>query len=314
MDETLEFISDMRTRLFRNAPNFKAAARTLARKHLLQDYFDFKDMSFVSPTSALVLAAIYDRLNSITGFKPYTVDEDRWHKDVYDVLCSIGFHDLLKMKPHKLEIKNISEIIIQKFISGEQVDNVLLGRLHENIVKSLDKEAQERILYAEPYGGMIEAALNSFNWAYPQSHSWDYPAVPRWWMTGAIDRTNRIVTVAVFDQGVSIPVRLPSSKYWSGIEGIVARFLRRNPNEGDAGINDATALRIAMQLARSATGLPQHGKGLHTMIEVAERAKIGQLRILSRFGHYIWRTGERPLSSQLKFPLDGTLVEWKLQL
>jgi hypothetical protein len=78
--------------------------------------------------------------------------------------------------------------------------------------------------------------------------------------------------------------------------------------------NDATAIRLAVSVARSKTGLPQHGKGLNTMVEVADRAAIGRLRIISRNGEYVWEKGKKPVARSHEHSIGGTLIERRLHL
>ena len=50
-------------------------------------------------------------------------------------------------------------IRILKFLSGQLVEGQDLGKLQEALVEFLpDEDERERLLYAEPYAGMIEAA------------------------------------------------------------------------------------------------------------------------------------------------------------
>jgi hypothetical protein len=310
LDDTLAFIGELRNRLFMNIPNFRVKNLKMKRGAILRDYFDFKSLEYISPTAALVLASIYDRLNYATGMKCYTIDEDRWSRSVYDVLASIGFHDLLHMKP-PFETKQVPNIIIHKFVSGEEVQNAKLGALNAALMELLPADAKEVMEFIEPYGGMIEASLNSKNWAYPPNHQWDFPPLRRWWMTGAIDVLERSLTLVVYDQGVSIPASLPNWVHWPEVLRKFSRITSRLPFLKE---NDALSLRLAMKTARTSTALPQHGKGLATMVEVASRAKVGRLRILSRSGEYIWMTGTRPVSNTLKVPIEGTLIEWKLKV
>ena len=135
-------------------------------------------------------------------------------------------------------------------------------------------------------------------------------------MTGAIDLRNKTATVAVYDQGISIPASLPHWEHWPTVERMAKRLFARTAiaaNLEDPQY-DATAIRMAVTVARSKTGLPQHGKGLNTMVEVVERAAGGRLRIISRNGEFIWQKGGKPVAKSHSYSIGGTLVEWRLQL
>ncbi|MGD0420644.1 MAG: hypothetical protein ABSA68_13875 [Xanthobacteraceae bacterium] len=332
LQETLKFVDHVRAALFGEAVEYRrreeirrkramsrppSRRKTRTRRTTLRVYYDFKSLRIITPTAALILAALFDRRKAITGIKPITVDEHLWNSDVLQVLRSVGFHELLEMRPEKSDDPVSGQSIrILKFVSGEQVAGPELGRLQEALVQFLPEDERDRLLYAEPYAGMIEAALNSYTWAYPKDHVWDFPTVPRWWITGAIDPRNKTATVAVYDQGISIPASLPLWGHWSKVERMAKRLRARAGLAAplDDPSNDATAIRLAMTVARSKTGLPQHGKGLNTMVEVVQRASAGRLRIISRNGEYIWEKGKKPIAISHPFSIGGTLIEWRLEL
>ena len=232
------------------------------------------------------------------------------------LLRMLGFHELLEMRPLKNGHKYIGPINIQKFVTGCRADGEAAGLLQEALGNLLPEGMRDKFYTAEPYGGMLEAILNSHMWAYPDDHQWRHPNLANWWLTGAVDTDTNEVVVSVYDQGVSIPTTLPNWKHWSRIELLAKKLgaklgLRADINDPKY---DGLAIRLAMTIAKTKTGLPQHGKGLHTMVEVAERARNGRLRILSRNGEFVWETGMRPKHFNHEHALNGTLVEWQLQL
>ncbi len=314
LNETLAFLNVMRDDILARVSEImrRGKSRPLGR---ISRYFDFSTIKHISPTAALVIAAIFDRAKQITGNRPSTVNEHKWRPEVTTVLQMLGFHELLQMRSQSPPVVR-SELRILKFISGEQAKGEELGLLQDALVDFLPEDEREFLLFAEPYAGMLEATLNSHMWAYPAGHVWDHPQIPRWWMTGAIDTQQKRVTLAVYDQGISIPGSLPHWEHWNKLERWVLKLAARTGIKAPLGdpIYDSVAIRLAMALASSRTGLPQHGKGLHTMLEVAERAKSGRLRILSRNGEYIKETGRKAFSRNNADKLEGTLVEWQLQL
>lgn len=317
-EETLSFLADLRQNVLSRAVDFVQRKKTKSLKAApIRGFYDFATMDYVSPTAALVLASIYSRAKSITGSKLSTVNEAEWKPQVRDTLTSVGFHELLDMKRSKRILQpQASDLIIQKFVMGTQAVGERVGKLQEALANLLPEPLAEKLIDAEPYGGMFEAVLNSHSWAYPADADWEYPALKNWWLTGAVDLTVGRVTVVVFDQGVSIPVSLPHWKHWGKLESRVKGLLARAGLATDVGnsSNDGLAIRLAMTISKSQTNLPQHGKGLHTMVEVAQRARHGRLRILSRNGEYVWETGRRPQSATYRNPIGGTLVEWVLDL
>lgn len=290
--------------------------RSRGQPPTLQRYYDFTTLRHVSPAAALVMASLFQRSKSITGYKLSTIDEHKWDPVAAWVLRELGFHELLEMRPLRDAEEAVGDLRILRFKSGTDAAGEPPGRLQEALVDLLPDVLREDLMTAEPYGGMFEAILNSHSWAYPADHKWEYPILPNWWITGAVNSKTNAVTVCVFDQGVSIPVSLPRWTHWNALElrgkRLVEKLKLSRPIDHYS--NDGLAIQLAMKISRTRTQLPQHGKGLHTMIEVAQRARHGRLRILSRHGEYIWETGRKPRSMTHEHPLRGTLVEWQLQL
>jgi hypothetical protein len=316
LDETLAYIGKMRTDIFEEMTRWVGRIPKRRMSRHIRRYFDFGTIEHITPTAALVIAALFDRRKAITRSKNVTVNEHEWSPEVLSVLRMLGFHELLEMSPQYSAPITASNLRILKFVSGEKVEGRELGQLQDQLLAFLPEDEREFLLYAEPYAGMLEAALNSHMWAYRADHVWDHPMVPRWWMTGAIDTANKTVTVAVYDQGISIPGSLPHWEHWNKLQRWVLRlgaFSGVTAPLGDP-VYDSAAIRLAMAISRTSSGLPQHGKGLHTMLEVVERAKSGRLRILSRNGEYIKATGHKAFSRNLRHGLEGTLVEWQIQL
>ncbi|WP_162791708.1 hypothetical protein U0027_00560 [Agrobacterium tumefaciens] len=290
--------------------------RSKSQPPVIRRYIDFTTVKYISPSAALVLAALFQRSKVVKGHKLSTIDEHKWDPFVAAVLRAVGFHDLLDMRPLPTWDLTSSGFKILKFQSGTEAVGETPGKLQEALAELLPSQLAENLLTAEPYGGMFEAILNSHSWAYPADYEWNFPVVPYWWITGAVDTTSNQVTVCAFDQGVSIPVSLPRWTHWGPFELRGKRLIERLKLSKpiDHFSNDGLAIQLAVKISRTSTKLPQHGKGLHTMVEVAERARHGRLRILSRNGEFTWETGKKPSSTTHEFPIRGTLVEWQLQL
>lgn len=317
VDATLEAIHRLRVDVLDRAVEVKAdMLRGQKRQFKLKRYFDFTTIHDISPSAALVLAAVFQRAKYITGRRIHSVDEHKWRANVTSMLRALGFHELLEMQPFDTRKRYTGNVKIQRFVSGQRADGEELGRLQEALARLLPTELREKLFTAEPYGGMLEAILNSYSWAYPPGHTWEHEALKNWWLTGAVNTKTNQVLVCVYDQGVSIPHSLPRWAHWNAVEIRAKKFMQRLKLSKpiDHFSNDGLAIHLAMKIAKSSTQLPQHGKGLHTMVEVAQRARYGRLRILSRNGEYIWETGKRPRSLTHEFPLSGTLVEWQLEL
>ncbi len=315
-DETLRFLSLMRRRILDHTIQVKGRGPRPRGVPVISSYFDFSTMRRIGVSAALVIAALFDRQKRITSWKLSTIDEHKWDRDVVAVFRAVGFHELLEMRPSGDATLDLGQFRVLRFVSGHNADGQLVSTVQDALTALLPEEEAAKLLFAEAYGGMLEAVLNSSTWAYPDGHVWPEPAVERWWMTGAVDLRNNTVSISVLDQGVTIPVSLPNWTHWNQVQQRLNRLGERLGfvGESDDPRNDGAAIALATKVAKSSTQLPQHGKGLNTMLEVAERAKHGRLRILSRFGEYTWERGKKATIKARQDALDGTLVEWTLVL
>lgn len=315
-EETLKFLQEVSGDILKRTPRRSLVRRGKSEPPTIKRYLDFTTMETIGPSAALILAALFQRAKNANGYKLSTIDEHRWHPNVAAILRALGFHELLDMRPLRNWDFDSARLKILKFQSGRDAAGEPPGKLQEKLTELLPERLKENLLTAEPYGGMFEAILNSNNWAYPDGHEWDFPVLPNWWITGAVDVGTNEVTVCAFDQGITIPVSLPRWTHWGPLElrgrRIVERLKLGKPIDDPS--NDGIAIQLAMKIARTNTYLPQHGKGLHTMVEVAERARHGKLRIISRNGEFVWETGKKPRSRNHEYSIQGTLVEWQLQL
>ena len=321
-DKTLEFLSFLRSGLLREATREERRRGLTGISPIdydvtgIRSYIDFSTMSHITTSAALILAAYYDRRKFISGRNLNTVDEHKWTPGVKDILLQVGFKEVLNMKEPEGDVIQYGSVRILKFMSAEQADGSFPGRLLESLVALLPNNKRDDFEDIQVYGGIFEAILNSKSWAYPDDHLWDYTPLKRWWITGSVNLEDSSVTIVAYDQGVSIPASLPRWKHFGRFERLIRRLAARAGMTMDitSPTQDGIAIEIAMRIAKTATGLPQHGKGLHTMLEVAQRAPWGRLRVLSRNGEYVWCTGQKPTSRSHPHSIGGTLVEWRLRL
>ncbi len=315
-DETIAFLAQMRETILTRGAQNAGKVQTRSSYPRLTGWFDFGTIGTLGVSAALVLAALFDRQKSMTGWRLSTINEHEWRPEVRAIFRMVGFHQLLEMSPQTGKTVDLGAVRVLRFVSGDDANGMLVGPVQEALTALVPEDEQESLLYAEPYGGILEAILNSSTWAYPEGTVWDFPQVERWWITGAVDYDDKSVSIAVYDQGITIPVSLPKWKHWTELESRLQRLGARLGFVGspDDPRNDGAAIALAAKIARSKTDLPQHGKGLHTMLEVAQRAKHGRLRILSRYGEYVWERGRPTIIRNLPTALSGTLIEWTLDL
>jgi hypothetical protein len=163
------------------------------------------------------------------------------------------------------------------------------------------------------YSVLIEAMDNVINHAYPNNIAMPYRVVKRWWMTAAIDRAEGKLTVAIYDQGVSIPVSLPLWHGYGRLRRVLRRALGMEHDPTDTS-QDGEAIRLAVRVAASRTGHSHRGKGLGFMQGFIDDCRDGRLRIVSRAGEYIYAKGRPVVVTSHPASLGGTLLEWEVRL
>ena len=162
------------------------------------------------------------------------------------------------------------------------------------------------------YEAIVEATENTMTHAYDESPRKEEFVAKRWWMTGAADPVEGKLTVVVYDQGATIPVRLPESPLWRDKLGRFALKMFGSEELARSSKNDARMLRLAMTQPTSSTGNSNQGKGLGILKAVVEHCEAGRLLVLSRNGEYMYQSGSRPQYRQLPVPFYGTLIQWDL--
>ena len=302
-----------------------SSKRSGAKIQNLGRHLRFETIEFITPAAALVLAAEFERALLAKSWKPYVANSKDWSAQVVETLDEIGFFDLLGLANAKSSAVPESRRFVLKMQSGNTTDPEDIDRLITNLKNMWPegREASEEKMVGL-YGAMVEAVGNVVNHAYPASGSFRYPHIGRWWITGAVDTEARTTTVIVFDQGVTIPVSLPS---WSKYSGVVKRLalaageivnasLGRSlglPLASDPG-QDAAAIHAAVEESVSSTEEGHRGHGLAQMRDFVEQCRDGRLRIMSRNGEVIYRPGKDPERRYFDVSIGGTLVEWNLQL
>jgi len=163
------------------------------------------------------------------------------------------------------------------------------------------------------YDGLGEAIQNVEDHAYPAGAFGSYPMARKWWMTGAVEPSKKRFTIAIYDQGVTIPVSLPRWSHFDDFKSAFARAVGLEYNASGSQ-HDGQTIAQAVQLGRSSTGKSWHGKDLPVIRDIIENCKDGTVRIVSRNGEYSYSSGKPPLQVSHKLPIAGTLVEWDMFL
>lgn len=114
------------------------------------------------------------------------------------------------------------------------------------------------------------------------------------------------MTVAVYDQGVGIPMTLPRSTKWQRVRG----WLK---NAAVTTNDDAEMIAAAMEVGRTSVATDGRGAGLAQYLDFVDHSDAGHLRIISNSGEILYRRGEPIIQKKRHLlALGGTLVEWDI--
>ena len=314
--EAVRFLANVRKKLDRTVLLNLAKQNATARKS--NTYFDMSSTRYISPATALVFAAEYDRaLAKLPHWNLTTYDLNRWKPAVISTLDQIGFMELLGIRTPARELPKPGSMRISRFACAEGTGNEEAVKLIHSVANLLNIEFQsddDLIKVLGPvrlFDAIIEATentrLHAYKYIQPEIANL---VVKRWWMAGAADQAEGKLTVIVYDRGATIPATLPHSVHWSKIERAISRLFGKGSTVGPD--KDAVSLDLAMASGKSSTGLENRGKGLKVLTRVVDECHRGRLLIMSRRGKFVYESAKKRVYEQLPEPLEGTLVQWDL--
>ena len=286
-------------------------------------WFDFASIRRITPSSALALTSEFDRAMRLVGGRRLSlVNVEKWNFEVLRNLAELGLLEMFGISPDNKELHKLGKTILLPIRSSDLVLGGEANELYEGIRALIDNieladidDAANKRLRAEICAILTEAMENVATHAYPEGADFDFHFLPRWWMTAALNTDEKKLTVAMYDQGVSIPVSLPSWERYDKVDAMLRRFKNMLANRNEIGdVTDGLAIRVAMKVAVSATREENRGKGLPEMKRFIDSCRDGHLRIISRAGEYVYRKNERPRAFNHPTSLGGTLIEWEVLL
>lgn len=261
---------------------------------------DFNKIRHINSSSALMLAAEIDVWNSKVNNQLQPVYK-KWDEKIKILLCEMGFFELLKLTP--LENRQSTNTTFLQFISGKKSEGEKAKELREKIEGVIGKELEQKIHLFE---GLLEAFTNTRQHAYQEDNSNEYD---KWWITASYEKDNKKLVVSMYDRGDSIPATMKTGKKWL--------FLDERKYE-----EDSTLIKIAMETSfankktRSITDERHRGKGLKQLLTFIENT--GKLTIISKKGYCVFTSNAKGLETkqkkELKYSLQGTLIEWEIRL
>lgn len=326
-EEVVHFLDDLRHRLtiagekllaFRMEGGARRQERR--RQTIIENYIDFASLKRITPVSALVLASEYDRAMSVYRAPDWlrAVNIDQWSEEVFTTLDDVGFLALLGIESQRTKLAVRNGIYTVPFLSGKKVRGELIDEMIRDMAGLADSsgvsDSETLLTKSRVYDGLGEAIQNVEDHAYPVEAIAEYGDAQKWWMAGSIEPSKKRFTIAIYDHGVSIPVSLPRWKRYADFKAAYAKVVGKeyNANSPD---HDGETIAQAVQLGKSSTGKPWHGKGLPVIRDIVENCVGGgTVRILSRNGEYSFEAGKQASHRSHKSRLNGTLVEWELLL
>lgn len=332
-NEVTKFLEKFRETAHSDLDLWIKSGRPKKHKKRVSRWLDFSTIENITPSAALVFTSEFDRLRRLSGNRMFAIDVDRWKPDVAVVFDRLGLFELLEIDNEDKEnfYKSAkSNLFILPIRSGEKVVGAEAYELNKDLATIAIETAKSSIVSDFEFDNMnkeerwleraegiynilVEAMDNVINHAYPKDMHFSLRTVRRWWMTAAIDKVERKLTVAIFDQGVSIPVSLPHWRRYGRFKKVLRRILGIDHDSSNIA-QDGEAIRLATRVAASSTRLPHRGKGLGFMQEFIDECRGGRLRIISRCGEYRYTKGEAPIVMSHPVTIGGTLIEWELRL
>lgn len=286
----------------RGVLNFFKEIRQKSLIENLKIVLDFSRCEFISAPAMLLFIAEVDRIKHIMGKEFDLYLSHIKNKNVKQVLVQIGFFELCDQIPPKLERSAFADNVKHwHFASGERVDddtNEAFGAIQGRI----SPEAQKGM-----WRGLSEALINSVQHAYvaPRGTKGPDMNVKRWWMF--TQERNDKLTVAVCDLGVGIPRSLPLN--WS--ETFLAQI---RSALGLAGGADVDAVKTALRVGESSTGLKHRGRGLPQVWRAIRGDSGTGILIHSNKARLAWNSDDdREFSHEFGDSIHGTLVMWTVK-
>jgi hypothetical protein len=211
LEETLLFFQGLRERTLKRGISLGGGPKTKPKRvKWIRGYTDFTTTRRVSPGAALILAAEYDRINRVGTSIPNTVDIDKWHPSVYATLHALGFFELLGFNnfSSSLPTPQTSDVLQAPMQRGE---NTNWQNASQALLDLFDAVGGDQIARVNLLGAVVDAIENVRGHAYSgRSPVLNRLIPPFWWLSGAADRAARKLTLAIYDQGITVPVSLPN--------------------------------------------------------------------------------------------------------
>ena len=314
---TIEFLFNLRSQTLNFNKHLPATPKPIKRgaPRKFRNYYDFTTLREISSGAALILAAEFDRMYKVRGAVPSAIDLEKWDSNVYATFFHLGFFDLMGFhKKQLLEFeaqlpKELAPLQIMKMVSGKLADTSdVIGPLEDLIDEAITSD--DSTIKVALCGALVDALENVRQHAYPKWKQSKLAIPPFWWLSGSVSKRDRILTISLYDQGVTIPKSMLNSEVWRPTFESYKKLIGKDMY-ADRKI-DQYALNAAMQKHETSTELAHRGLGLPKIKKIVSECPGGKLLILSHRGLYRHSDGTDTCTT-MDLPLLGTYVEMQVQ-
>ena len=327
-DPTLQFLDDLRTSVVSKKDAKKKKSDWVDRRGRglpkLKSYYDFSHIDTFSTGPALVIGALYERAKDAVGKVPPAIDFPNWSPQAFQTLYEIGFFEIIGHAP----AEKIREVYVEKKDALYKVSKILTGTNADgledasNVILelldylSLNPDVAGELI-TDINSAVSEAMINVARHAYPEQFIEMSPNVclRQWWMSAKANKCDNTLTIAIYDQGATIPGTLPRREWFYETVGAAMSALVPNYERGrESGTIDHEFINYSMKKGKTQTKDARRGLGLPQMQGLIDICPDGTLSILSRRGLYKYGKNVGVFKRSLDCGLEGTLVEWELTL
>jgi hypothetical protein len=281
-----------------SAADFFAKLRRQSRRAGIGIAIDLRDVTSIRPTGAVMLMAEIYRISAGQPASSIAIYRPR-DPVVNAVLCQIG-----AIEPGSNPIPETERDDVRHWRSATGVASE--GEKGGTILEAYEGRLADK-LTSDLYAGIVEAMTNTVHHAYVGTQGEELRRYigRRWWALSQ-ERDGEL-TIAICDLGIGIPRSLPRS---STFPSAVVRVLWKNLGLDRS---DASAIKVAVELGRTSTGMQGRGRGLSEIVVAADLSKEGRVLISSNKGVFV-STGGKSYVHNHSHSIRGTLIHWTVRM
>lgn len=318
-EETLNFLASVRSSMqlkdaLTNPGKYVwlSNAKTPNGLRRMRAYADYSSIETLSTSTALIMTAEYHRAANILGSAPPAINLHTWSDGAFLPLFQIGFFEAIgNLEATVNGLQDKGSIVYLRAVSGTGgADLEAVSKELMELSKSLEGSQLSRELRLDLNNAIGEAMVNVSKWAYPEDHDYIVPHLGKFWVTGSVDKRSNLLTIVIYDQGVTIPVSYPKKRLKQQAIDYLKGLLRLDSAFDFE--NDSAYIDCAMRFGHSQSGKEYRGQGLPQMKELIDRFGGGSLTICSRGGIWHYDHGKSALRTSFPVSVGGTLIEWKI--